>query len=523
MPSARSSKPNAPSAPPGSFQSTLVSHGVRAAAVRHPDKVALAVDDETLTYGRFVRRINQLINAAAEDLGLGPGDHLAVVADNRCEYLEILVGAGDLGVATATPNPKLTSRELNEVLRDCRARVVFVEPSYRDNIDVAALDALERVISFGDEYEAWIARASDRPRPALAEEWDPFCIPYTSGTTGRPKGVLVPHRARTQNIYAMAAEYGCYGPEQRFLSTVPMCHGAGFTFLYANLFFGGTGQFIRKFDPEDVLSILHHTPTTGVFLVPTQFHKIFDLSQKTLDRFRRNRLQSIISNAAPLPQATKEQIVDYFGEGRLFECYGSTEAGVVSNLRPADQLRKQRCVGHPFFATFVRLLDEDRNEVAPGEVGELFTSGPALFNGYWQRPEETAQAFLGDWVTVGDMAKRDEEGYLYIVDRIKDMVISGGINIYPREVEEVIATLPGVREVAVIGVQDREWGERLVAHVVRRRDAAFSEEQIRAHCAASLASFKVPKEVVFDAELPRNLSGKILKRELRLRHGSRHS
>ena len=510
--------PTAP--PPQSFASTLISHGVRAAAVRNPDRPALVCDGKVRTYRQFVRRINRIINAAAEDLRLGPGDHVAVVSENRFEYLELMVGIGDLGAATATPNPRLTARELHEVLLDCRARVVFVEPQLAQLIDRESLPDLARVITFGPEFDAWLDRSSDRPRQALAEEWTPFSIPYTSGTTGRPKGGLVPHRARTQNILAMAVEYGCYGPDQHFLSTTPMCHGAGFTFLYANLFFGGSGEFMGRFDPERTLDLLQRGRHSGVFLVPTQFHKIFDLADGTLEKYRDNRLRTIISNAAPLPQATKEKIIDYFGAGKLFECYGSTEGGIVTNLRPRDQLRKQQCVGHPFFATFVQLLDENRQAVPVGEVGELFTRGPALFNGYWQRPEETAAAFHDGWVTVGDMAVQDDEGYFYIVDRIKDMVITGGVNVYPREVEEVIATLPGVTEVAVVGADDPTWGEKLVAHVVQARGAQLTADAITAHCAANLAGFKVPREIVFDAELPRNLSGKILKRELRSRHGS---
>jgi long-chain acyl-CoA synthetase len=501
--------------PGSSFRSILVSHGVRAAAVRHPDKDALVCGTAARTYRQLVARLNRIHNAAAEDLGLCPGDHVAVLSENRFEYIEILLAMGDLGVATATPNPRLTERELHELLLDCEAKVVFAEAALAERINLAELPLLGRIIIFGEDFEDWLACSSDRPRAALAEEWHPFCIPYTSGTTGRPKGVLVSHRARTQNILAMAVEYGCYGPEDRFLSTTPMCHGAGFTFLYGSLFFGGTGEFIRGFDPEETLALLRRNNSSGVFLVPTQFHKIFSLGDAVLDRYRDNRLKTIISNAAPLPQATKEQIVEYFGDGKLFECYGSTEGGIVTNLRPADQLRKRKCVGHPFFATFVKLLDENHEEVGPGEIGELFTTGPALFNGYWQRPEETANAFLDGWVTVGDMAMRDDEGYYYIVDRNKDMVITGGVNVYPREIEEVLAAIPGIVEAAVIAAPDATWGERLVAHVVLGDEATLTAQDIQTHCAADLASFKVPKEVVFEDELPRNLSGKILKRELR--------
>ncbi|MEQ9447132.1 MAG: class I adenylate-forming enzyme family protein [Rhodospirillaceae bacterium] len=507
----------AASSPPSSFISLLISDGVRSTAVRNPSKPALMIDSEVRTYREFVSRMNKIINAAAEDLNLGPGDHVAILARNRFEFMEVMVGISDLGVAVATPSPSLTAIEVNDILLDCEAQVVFTEPELVDLINADALPKLHKIMIFGAEFEAWIDQASDRPRKPLADEWTTFSIPYTSGTTGKPKGVLVPHRARTLNIYAMAVEYGCYGPDHHFLGTTPMCHGAGFTMLYASLFFGGTGEFIRQYDVEHTLEKLHRGNATGVFLVPSQFHKIFNLDDRTLEKYRGTQLRSIISNAAPLQQSSKERIVEYFGSDKLFECYGSTEAGIVSNLRPADQLRKQKCVGHPFFSTSVKLLDEDRNEVKNGEVGELFATGPSLFNGYWNRAEETTAAFYGDWVTVGDMAVKDDEGYIYIVDRKKDMVISGGVNVYPREIEEVISELSGVTEVAVVGVEDAQWGEKLVAHIVLRNGANLTAPEIKKHCSQSLAGFKIPKEVMFETELPRNPAGKVLKRELKNR------
>lgn len=500
---------------PASFRSLLISDGVRSMAVRQPSKAALMHDGQVRTYGQFIKRINQLINAAADDLGLVAGDHVAILSENCFEFMEIMVGIGDLGVAAATPSPKLSQAEITAILKDCQAKVVFTQKDLEHLIDRDALPLMERVVNFGDEYDSWLERASSRYRRPVATEWSTFSIPYTSGTTGKPKGVLVPHRSRTLNIFGMAVEYGCYGADHHFLNTTPMCHGAGFTFLYANLFCGGTAEFIKKYDPEQVLDILHKSKVTGFFLVPTQFHKMFDLPDDILDRYRDLSLETIISNAAPLPQPTKERIIDYFGDGLLFECYGSTEAGIVTNLRPEDQLRKQSCVGHPFAGTYVKLLNERGEEVGPGEVGELFATGPALFNGYWNRPQETQEAFRDEWVTVGDLAVKDEEGYLFIVDRKKDMLISGGINIYPREIEEVVAAHPAVSETAVIGVDDPEWGEKVVAFVVTRASAAVSEEEIKLFVGDKLAKYKIPKTVHFISELPRNPSGKTLKRELK--------
>jgi long-chain acyl-CoA synthetase len=249
--------------------------------------------------------------------------------------------------------------------------------------------------------------------------------------------------------------------------------------------------------------------------VPTHFNAIFALDPKARERYRPTSLNALVSNAAPLPQASKERIVEFFGDGLLHETYGSTEAGCVTNLRPADQLRKQSCVGLPYPCTRVRLNDEDGNEVAPREVGELFTASPFLFNGYWRRPEETDAAFADGWCTVGDLARRDDEGYIYIVDRKNDMIVSGGINIYPREIEEVLHAHDAVREAAVVATPDAHWGDAVKAFVVLNPDAGVDGAALIEHCRTRLAGYKLPKDIEFIEALPRNAAGKVLRRALR--------
>jgi long-chain acyl-CoA synthetase len=348
-------------------------------------------------------------------------------------------------------------------------------------------------------------------------EWDDFTIPYTSGTTGRPKGVLVPHRSRILTLFGMAVEYGCYAPDDRFLAIAPMCHGAGMIFSLAPVFFGGYAEIIDKFEPEEVLARLGTQHMTGFFGVPTHFHALLAAGEAALSASRSPHLKAVISNAAALPQAMKERLVAHFGPGLLHETYGSTEAGIVSNLRPPDQLRKLQCVGQPFPCTEVELRRPDGTVCSPDEVGELFSRSPYLFNGYWGRPQETAESFRDGWVTVGDLARRDPEGYLYIVDRLKDMVISGGVNIYPREVEEVIFQHPAVQEAAVIGVPDEKWGEVLKAFVVRRPGSELVADALLAFLEPRIARMKMPKQVEFIDQIPRNANGKILKTVLRTR------
>jgi long-chain acyl-CoA synthetase len=314
-------------------------------------------------------------------------------------------------------------------------------------------------------------------------------------------------------------EYGCYGPDDLQLGIAPMAHGAGFAFIMASLYFGGTVEVLPRFDPQRVVEKLAREPFTGVFMVPTHFQAIFALEKAVLDahRGRARALRAIMSNAAALPQAVKEKIVAYWGEGLLHETYGSTEAGIVTNLRPADQLVRRQSVGPAFALTHIRLLDDEGRDVARGEVGELHSRSPYLFNGYWNKPEETTACLRDGWVTAGDLARQDEDGYYYIVDRKKDMVVTGGFNVYPREIEEVLHAHPAVQEAAVIGRPDDYFGEALRAFVVFRSGVAASAGDLEAHCRAQLAGYKVPKEFLPIDSLPRNSGGKVLKTALRQR------
>jgi acyl-CoA synthetase (AMP-forming)/AMP-acid ligase II len=504
---------------PAGFQHLTVASGIRSAAQRSPGKVALTCGGSKRTYAQLVQAINRVANLAA-GLGLSAGHNAAIVAPNCLEYIEIVAGVSETGAAIATPNSKLTPAELADICNDAQAQVLFVHPDSLPSVDRALLQTVLRVIVIGPAYDALLQASSDNFTAYAVPEWATFSIPYTSGTTGRPKGVMLPHRSRSLGFLAFASEYGIYSPDDRFLAFAPMCHGAGLAFAMAAVFVGGSCEILAEFDPEHVLTRVHSGDITGMFTVPTHHHAFFDLPPALLDRLRHHRLRGIVANAAALPQPLKERIVDYFGQGLLHETYGSTEAGVVTNLRPGDQLRKINCVGTPFVGNQVKLLDQDGQDVATGEVGELFCTSPFLFNGYWGQPTATAEALRDGWVTVGDLAVRDEEGYVYIVDRKKDMVITGGMNVYPREIEAVLDRHPGVRECAVVGVPDARWGEQLVVYVVN----ADPTQPVRAQAlldaaAASLAPYKCPKVMFTIDALPRNANGKVVK-ALRARHAA---
>lgn len=497
------------------FRELLLSSGLHAAADRTPSKVALRCEERALSYGELSLRIRR-VAGALRNAGVQRGDRIAVLAPNCLEYVELVVGASDVGAIAATLNPRATAHELTAACDDCGARILFVHEALAAVAAAAKPRSVERVIRIGAELDHWRDSAEPvAPDPAVSER-DPFTLVYSSGTTGRPKGIVISHRSRTLTFHGMAMEYGCYGPDDLQLGIAPLAHGAGFAFIMASLYFGGTVDVLPRFDPELVVRRLAHEPFTGVFMVPTHFQSIFSLEAATLERFRGGAtpLRTIMSNAAALPQVMKERIVDYWGPGLLHETYGSTEAGVVTNLRPAYQLTKPRSVGPAFALNRIRLLDATGNEVKRGEIGELYSASPYVFNGYWQQPEEEALAWRDGWVTAGDLARQDDDGFYSIVDRKKDLVITGGINVYPREIEEVLHRHPAIRESAVIGVADERWGEALRAYVVVKQGMNIAVRDLDEHCRTTLAPYKVPKEFRFIDALPRNAGGKILKREL---------
>ncbi len=484
-----------------------LARGIRVAAARWPDRAAVVSEDREISYRDLARLIARTSNAA-HGLGLQPGDRVALVSGNRLDYVAIVAGLSDAGVVVATLGAKLTVSELLGIFADCTPRYVLGDESSEAAREAARLAGIP-FLGLDAGWSGALVAASDSPFVSRALETDCFGLAYTSGTTGAPKGVMLTHRSRSLTFMAMAAEYGCFAPADKFLVVTPMSHGAGFVFGAAPLFFGGTSVILEPADPESIAARIAQDDLAGVFLVPTQIARMRKLPASSMRAGA--GLKSIISNASALAQPLKEMMIDRLGPGLLHETYGSTEAGIVTNIRPDELLIKPGSVGTPFPLMSVSLRDADGHEVPAGTAGELFVQGPYAFAGYWNAPAATAEAMVDGWVTVGDMAVRDEAGFITIVDRKKDMVVTGGINVYPREIELALADVPGLEDIAVVGLPDPEWGERLHGFYV----GSTTPATLLAAARARLASHKIPKGFSVMAELPRGATGKVLKRSLR--------
>ncbi len=498
------------------YRPLLISSGVRGAALRTPGKIALTTPTQEITYAALVERFNRIGHWAIAELGLKRLDHVALLLPNGIDFLALACGLSDVGVTPAIVNPQSAPREIAYICDDSQARILFVHPGLAHQARAAALATVQRIIVLDDSFEAALAAADPAEPEVTVDETDIFSINYTSGTTGDPKGVQLAHRSRTFHmLLSIATNQGKAQTHMRGLAIAPFANGAGFINGLAPIWFGGSCHIVEKFDAESTLRDIAERRITSVFLVPTHFHAIFNLPPETLAKYDVSSLEVIVAGAAALPQATKERIVAYFGEGRLYEGYGSTEAGGITSLRPEDQLLRRHCVGRLLTGVEAKIVDEAGKHLPPGEIGELICRSPLMFQGYWNRDAATQEVLRDNWYYSGDLGYFDADGYLYIVDRKKNMIISGGQNIYPREIEEILHQHPAVSEVAIVGEKDDYWGEAVVAYLVAAAGHTIDPAALKAHCSAHLARYKVPKAFHVLPALPKNGTGKIMHRELR--------
>jgi fatty-acyl-CoA synthase len=496
-------------------------------AERTPDKLAL-VDAHTgrqFTYVQFNRRANQFASFLQDTLGMQPGDRVSILAQNSTDYFEVLFGCGKMGAILNTLNWRLAVPELEYILQDAAPRVLLYEPEF-----AAAVDALrgriecEFYVVMGDTapegawtYEGALGAGSpdgvEMPDLAYTDTW---AILYTSGTTGRPKGAQVTYGNFFYNAVGMGRAIDLTSQDVN-LNVLPTFHAGGLG-LYAGpiLHAGGTLVVMRAFDAGELLGLIEAWKVTALLLVPSIYLLLAQFAD--FDRYDLSSVRHWGSGGSSLPPSLVQQ---YAEKGIIIQQgFGMTETGpTVFIITRKDALRKAGSVGKPVLHTDVCIMDRDGKVLGPDEVGELCIRGGNVTTGYWKRPQATAEAIVDGWLHSGDAAMYDDEGFYYIVDRWKDMFISGGENVYPAEVENVIYHHPAVAEVAVIGVPHPQWQEVGRALVVVKQGHSLTEEQVIAFCRDKLARFKIPKSVVFVDALPRTAAGKVLKRELREQFG----
>ncbi len=500
-------------------------------AAAQPDKLAV-VDDRgggnvrKLTYAELEARSNQLSRVLA-DLGVRPGQKVVWCGQNSQGIVEMVNASRKVGTTAVPLNYRLSDEEAAYVTDHSDAVLVYVDAAYADLFTRirAGIPNVEHILVFdGDAPDGMVAcdplvaAASIEPLPDPAvDEADGATMIYTSGTTGKPKGAYRRRVSSAAQSTAMLSFIG-YSPDDVYLTTGPLYHSGPGAFMGIALVMGQTIVLQHKFDPEDWLRLLETYRCTSTFAAPTPIRMICHVPDEVMSKYDRSSMRVMIANAAPWSYALKQQYVAHFPPESLFEVYGSTELGVNTILRPEDQMRKPGSCGKEAPMVEIRLYDADGNIVSgtgPDATGELYVRSESVFADYYKQRDKYEEDHRDGFQTVGDIAYRDDEGFLYICDRKKDMIISGGMNIYPAEIEAALEHHPDIFEAAVFGIPSEEWGETVHAIVVPKAGAVLTEDDVVAYPREHLARYKVPRSISWMDELPKTGSGKVLKRELR--------
>jgi fatty-acyl-CoA synthase len=506
-------------------------------AINYPDKLGCQDKHKRLTFAEWNARTCRLANALV-DRGIGHQDRFAILAYNRVEWMDIYVSCAKGGQVMVPLMFRLAPPDFEYIINHSGSKGLIVEEPFIEAIN-GIRDKLpipqENYIYLGEgeapdgyvHYEDLLANASPEEPDSMVDAADMWTIMYTSGTTGKPKGVVKTHESVFGQYYNSDINMGVL-PTDKVLLVMPMCHinsvyySCAYTLVTAPVMV----YDMVSFDPEDMLRTLSEYKVTFTSLVPTHYIMMLALPDEVKQKYDVSSIRQLLVSSAPARKDLKMAIMDHFKNAELWEAYGSTEAGLVTLLRPEDQFKKLGSIGKEIFGSDrIKILDDEGKEVPDGEVGELYSRTPSIFKEYWKDPEKTQEVFQGEWFSAGDMCKRDEDGYYYLVDRKANMIITGGENVYPSEVENVLGAHTAVRDVAVIGMPDAKWGEAVKAVVVLHEGFQPSDElgkEIMEFCKGKIAGYKRPKSLDFikDEDMPRTGTGKILHRILRERYGT---
>ena len=499
-------------------------------ARKHPDRLAFKEARGAWSFAEYERRTNRLANALLS-LGLKKGDKVSCVLDNVIEIVDLYFACAKTGIILNPVNFRLVGEEIRYIVDHAESKALFVQPDFVEEVEKIR-DRLPQVKHFflthkerrpgWDDYEDLLASGSQTRPDCRVDPEDIWVLLYTSGTTGRPKGVLRSHESYVAFYLINAIDFG-FTENDICLTVMPFCHVNSTFFSFTITYVGGAVycHTSRRFEPLKIFEVIEREKITFISLIPTHYNLMLAVPEEERRKFDLSSIRKLLCSSAPATRKMKLAVMEMFPGVELYEGYGSTEAGIVTVLKPHEQLEKLGSIGKESLGTdFVKLLDEDGREVGVGEVGEIYSRGPMLFDGYYKDPEKTEAAFRGEWFSAGDLGRKDEDGYFYIVDRKSNMIITGGEHVFPSEVEDVICQHPAVLECAVIGIPHEKWGEAVHAVVVLKPNQEASEEEIIEWCRGRMAGYKRPKSVEFieREEMPRTGSGKIWHRKLRERY-----
>lgn len=489
-----------------------------------PDREALfdLHTGKRYTYAGLNSRANRAANLLSQRFNVKKGDRVSILALNSMPYVDLLFGLAKIGAIFAPLNYRLAARELTYIIGDLQPKVILCGPDYsavvdemRDDIEVDQLISFEGAsIADALAYESLLEETPDtEPQRPPIEADDAYCILYTSGTTGRPKGAVLPHRQVLWNAINTVVSWGL---NERDVSPIltPMFHSGGlFVFLVPLFYIGGRIVMARSFDPQESLQVIDDEECSVILGVPTLFQVW--MNSPAFDKVDFDHVRFFISGGAPCPPS----LIKAWSEAKgviMRQGYGLTEVGVnCFTMTDEEALLKAGSVGKPIFHTRMRMVDTENGDVPVGESGELIISGPTVCSGYWRNPDATRESLRDGWFHTGDMARQDADGYFYITGRSKDMIISGGENIYAAEVEAVFREHEAIADAALIGQPDEKWGEVGLIIVAFTPGMSLEKEELIAHCEGKLARYKIPKRIEIVEELPYSPYGKVVKAELR--------
>jgi len=478
---------------------------------RDPDRVALKLDDLEVSY-RLLDEGSARVAGMLRERGVGPGDRVGVMLPNVPYFAVVYYGILRLGAIVVPMNVLLKGREVAFYCRDPESKVLFAWHGFADAAQQGAGEAGTEVVMVAPgEFEQLVAAVEPVRELVERDPSDTAVILYTSGTTGTPKGAELTHDNLRRNADCSRGLFDT-GPDDVVLGALPLFHSFGQTCaLNATIAAGGLLTLIPRFDPGKALEIMQRDRVTIFEGVPTMYGAMLHHPER--GRFDLSSLRVCASGGAAMPVEVMRGFEEAFG-CQVLEGYGLSETSPVASFNHPDRPSKPGSIGTPIAGVDMKVVDDDGKDLPAGEVGEIVIRGHNVMKGYWKRPDATADAIRDGWFHTGDMARVDEDGYFFIVDRKKDLIIRGGYNVYPREVEEVLYEHPAVREAAVVGVPHDEWGEEVGAAVALKDGEHVTADELRAYVKENVASYKYPREIWFVDELPKGPTGKILKREI---------